>query len=604
MLFIRYNFLEWKFILYNIIMAKVNTVSVPTAIEGMNRLNLNYEHVTTSDFMRLQPVGYRHMPKTEHYRVNVSSTVNPLPIQLPVYGRVRQNVRAFFVPYRLVMPQWHKFFNDELASNFSNTSLIDGVPFFTVGDLVAFLINGVGGTYRYVDKVTDASAIANGDYDIELEGQHWNFNALGRRVYSFLLSLGYCAWGDTKNDFRFNCLALFAYAKLYIDWFANPQYLNSIDVIRIQQILSYNDPTTPFQLSAVADFITICEFCTLVCYDQDEYFNYAWDNPVSPNTNQFSQLTWNDPTSSNISVEVDGTGTALMRQNSASITNIGSQTSHEFLRRISEYQKRHQLAGARSIDRVLLQFGIVSDYLRMERSIYVGNFVTEVKIGNVYATANGSNGQTYSTVGDYAGVGFGKGQHTWEFKADEEGIFIVVHSLVPSGGFYQGYDRNNRCFLKSDFYNPEYDSSVQIIEKGEVYVSKNQGFIGSANYDAGFGVSGKYAEKKFSRNFVTGDIRFFSGGAYGDAWHLMRTLNDSMFGTTDGLVHSNDFARGTDRRNYDRIFQYTGNEFDHFICDFFFEAHAYSPLKPAFETFDFESDKNKITIQTNGSMVN
>lgn len=590
-------------------MAKVNTVSVPTAIEGMNRLNLNYEHVTTSDFLRLQPVGYRHMPKTETYRVNVSSIVNPLPIQLPVYGKVKQNIRAFFVPYRLVMPQWHKFFNDELASNFSNTSIVDGVPFFTVGDLVSYLLWGTQNVHRYVVEVTDATAIANGEYDIQLNGQYWNFKRLGRRVYSFLLSLGYCAWGDNKNSFRFNCLALFAYAKLYVDWFANPQYLNSNDVIRIQQILSYNDPTTPFQLSTVTDFMTICEFCTLVCYDQDEYFNYAWDNPVSPNTNQYSSLIWNDP-SSNIQVRsVMGAstvtdGTPFMSTPSVSSGNLGTQTSHEFLRRISEYQKRHQLAGARSIDRMLLQFGIISDSLRMERSIYVGNFVINVKIGNVYATANGSNGQTFSTVGDYAGVGFGKGEHSWEFKADEEGIFIVVHSLIPSGGFYQGYDRNNRCFLKSDFYQPEYDSSVQLIEKGEIYVSKNQGFVGNSNYDAGFGFSGKYAEKKFPRNFVTGDIRFFSGGSYGDAWHLMRSLNDSMFTSTDGLVHSNDFARGTDRWNYDRIFQYTGNDFDHFICDFYFEAHAYSPLKPAFETYDFESEKNKITIQTNGSMVN
>lgn len=111
-------------------MANLNKVDVPVAVEHKTKLDLSFDHVTTMGFMRLQPVGYRHMMKTEHLNVTANSVVRPAPIEVPFYGSLVQNLRGFFVPYRLVFPQWHAFHEDVIGTNYGANSLVSKPPVF------------------------------------------------------------------------------------------------------------------------------------------------------------------------------------------------------------------------------------------------------------------------------------------------------------------------------------------------------------------------------------------------------------------------------------------------------------------------------------------
>lgn len=579
-------------------MANLNKVDIPIALEHRTKLDLSCDHVTTMDFMTTQPVYYRHMIKGEHLSLNAESKVRPAPIEVPVYGSLKQNLRYFFVPYRLVFPNWDSFYNDTIASNYGRSSLVSSPPLITNAALVTFFSLPLYG----MSTVGTAQ-----DYDFYDADEYRKFTFLGRFMFKLIRSLGYEPLWCKTRDVTYNALGLLAYCKIYVDWYANSQYLNSNAVLLLERITKYNDPANYYNLNA-GDLFQLLSLVHNCVYDSDDYYVNAWDNPVSPNSGQFTAFGFADPTATGGAyVQTNVNGTPEMVTNNAFPQSIGTTYIHEALKRLTDFQKRHALAGARSIDRVLAQYGVVTDSLRQQRSIYVGNQKVSVEIGSVYATADSSDGFNQSRTGDYAGAGYGQGSGNIDFTADEEGVLICVASIIPSGHLVQGYDRNNMHKNKTDFFVPEFDSlGVQAIEKGEVYVSNTADFASNSDtdYQGVFGFSGRYAEYKRPKSFLTGDLSLPNFLAGGHSWHLFRLLTDGRFGDVTSLVHSLDFTRGLDAAQYHRIFQYTGGDYEPFYCFIHFNVASFAPCKPLFETYEFESQGSKKVPTENGNKVN
>lgn len=581
-------------------MANLNKIDVPIAVTHKTKLDLSCDHVTSMNFMTTQPVYYRHMIKGEHISINASSTVRPAPIEVPAYGQLNQNLRYFFVPYRLVFPNWDSFYNDVIASNYSESSLVSSPPVVTNRTLVSVLIG-------LSSVATDSSAL----YDFSINNTHYVLSPVGRFLLKILRSLGYEPIWDEKSELEYNALALLAYAKCYVDWYANSQYLNTSDVLNFEQAFKFNTPSQHFVVSGnlVHQFVLLVRN---VVYDTDDYFVNAWDNPVSPNSGQFTSFSFTDPTSTGGAyVQTNTNGTPEMIINTDYPQSIGTTYIHEALKRLTDFQKRHALAGARSIDRVLAQYGVITDSLKQQRSIYVGNQQTTIDIGSVYATASGTNTDgSSSSTGDYSGAGFGKKDgYILDFTADEEGIILCIASIIPSGSIVQGYDRNNLHLDKTDFFVPEFDSlGVQAIQRGEVYVSNNESYHtadsdGSTNYTKPFGFTGRYGEYKRPKSFLTGDLSLSTAMQGGSAWHLFRLFDDSSFGEVVYQTHSLTFTRGIDATQYHRIFQYINGDLDPFYCFMHFNVASFAPCKPLFETYEFEENGKQVPTE-NGNKLN
>lgn len=587
---------------------------VPIAVEAHSKLDLPADHASTGMFMLLQPMYYRHTLKTERLDLSFISTIRPNPMVVPTFGRVRHNLRHFFVPYRQIFPNWEEFISDVIASNFDSSSQVIGVPYFTSTSLCKLFFDLVdpsdpsqGTIYGLAYYVATPSTNPL-NYDFIYGGNHFKLTRLGRNFYKVLYSLGYEIVGNGKS-FVFNALALLAYAKVYSDWYANSQYLNDALYLQLQRFFKFNDPSSSLVLND-GDLYSILIFIRPAIYDSNPYFEDAWDNPISPNSNQFTAFSFADPTSNNGSyVASIANGTPEMFQSSAASSSIGTKYVHDALQKLSEYQKRHALSGARAIDRVLSEYGLQTDYLKSQRSIYVGVSSSDVDINSIFATANGSNSSGDSVVGDYAGAGIGHGNSFMQFQNDEEGIFISISTIQPSGGYYQGYDRNNRALTKWQFYQASVDAlGVQSIEKGEVYVSRDLDTFNAGdadNYLGHFGFTGRYGERKRSINRVSGDFAFPSVLAGGGAWHLMRSFNDAYFSNNViNIVHSEDFARGTDAEQYLRLFTYTDYDLDPFNIFLHVDCVSHAPCHPLTDSFIWNSDASKVTINSNGPKVN
>lgn len=593
---------------------------VASAAVNHSKLDVSSTHITTGNFMKLQPVYYRHMLPGEHIK-GVGNVLSRLaPVAVPTYGRCRLNMRAFFVPFRCVMPNWNEFIVDTIASNNTSSSIVPSSPILpnsVIVSLYTTLISpgNIGLYSRKLDPndTDDADIISAGTYDFSYNSNYYLFNARGRWMYKVLTSLGYRPIWNTKDDFNFSALGLLSLCKVYLDWYANSAYLNHQIYLSVMQLLKYNDPTAGLVLT-YTDLLNISTMLKQINYDSgnDVYLN-AWDNPMSPNNGLSTKFSMEDlplyyggNPSTSVEMASSGYQTPYMKQSAASQQGIGTQYIHQALKAMTDYVKRNQLSGAYAVDRFLSRFGINLDSAKVDRSVYIGASSVDIDFGTVMQTVNTAGAGNPSNLGDYAGQGIGRGSLNFDFKCDEFGLFLVTYSIIPVAHLYQGFDRNNLHVLKQQFYQPEYDNlGCSAISKGEVYVSKNNSFGSPADYSNVFGFAPRYYEYKQKTDYVTGDFVLASVMAGGDSWHLNRQFDDDSFanGITD-LTHSYDFVTGYDAGQFDRIFQYTDSSIDKFYLVFNFAAESLAPCKSLFDTYKFDELGRELTLDAGGAKVN
>lgn len=609
-------------------MSNLQNVQLPIAAQHKTKLDLSCDHVTTANFMQLQPVYYRHMIKGEHINLSALATLRLLPLTVPIFGKMRINLRAFFCPWRLVFNKADHFFADTIGSGNTKSGLVSSCPIIRNNTFVGLfydVINGVS-TYGLATIVPTDSQTGEPTsvYDFKIVGGtlsnpvYIRLNSKGRAWLKLLWSLGYRFNWNLSDITTYSALALIAYARIYYDWYTNSSYLDSATILALDRIFNWNEPDA--LVLSIPYLSYILSLSWFVQYDNDAYFNAAWDNPMSPISSQQSGYLFNDivNTVSNGSYgQVTNTSlyginnpenTPIMTQYYNGTQYIGSQYLHDALKKLQNFSKRHQLSGARVIDRTLADWGFASDALQNSRTIYIGSQSIDIDTGQVLSTANTADG----SLGDYAGVGRAQGSKTWDFECDEFGLFVVTASILPSGSIVQGCDRNNMKSNKFDFFTPALDGlAVQAVSRREVYMSPNGDFGGAAgaDYEGGvFGFVGRYGEYKRPISWLTGDASLLSFQD-ANAWNLYRLFGDESFqgengATASAIVHSLDFTRGSDWQQYNRIFNLQDDSQDKFILDIHFNVGAYAPCKPLFETYEFDELGKEITLAAQGSKVN
>ena len=94
--------------------------------------DLSHDQITTSDFGYIIPICYRDMVPNDDFVVKPNLFVRLSPLAVPTYGRVKCRVHHFFVPYRILYPQWNKFITSD-RTNFT------AVPFFAASNLSSYV---------------------------------------------------------------------------------------------------------------------------------------------------------------------------------------------------------------------------------------------------------------------------------------------------------------------------------------------------------------------------------------------------------------------------------------------------------------------------------
>lgn len=207
--------------------------------------------------------------------------------------------------------------------------------------------------------------------------------------------------------------------------------------------------------------------------------------------------------------------------------------------RLQEWLEKSMRGGRRLFENILIFFGLRSPDMRMQRPEYIGGSKSAIQISEVLNTT----GTEDAPQGTMAGHGVAVAQpKNSTYKVQEWGYVITIMSVMPKTAYQQGIPRH---FLKHtdpmQIYWPQFD------HLGEQEIAIRELFAYSTDSDVTFGYIPRYSEYKFMNSRVCGEFATTL-----DFWHMGRIfdvppfLNSSfvlanpthrVFAVTDENVH-------------------------------------------------------------------
>ena len=634
-------------------------------MEGFSNFITDTDYATGSSYVRIQSVPwFTNSDLCDAFKYNASNPVNlsePITpgFYLRQYGDYQYMVDetgkiALYTVTGIVKvgfysdgQNWYWCYNlqDPLRTALQNFGHSDrGTASFTtdVSTIIALTESSTSSYYDFEftapshqgiwfeDEYPAPSIIGDYDhykFDYEFNGSYYRFTNDGRRFYTLLCSLGYRvdfknsagAWTNTQ---KLSAGKLLAWTKVMLDWYEPSQYaLTSSLATLFSGVL----PSSGRHIDST-DLTNIASL-QFVCYDRD-YFTSAWNNPSAPNVADTGVLVDDDTvinnisganinyrtvartTSSGVFGSVNGSPTINgVVDNSGSV--VGQPTPYNIswyildqLRALTNYTRRHQLSGFRTVDRYLSQYGIKLSDDRVQRCYYIDGYSYSADIMDIMSTAD----TPQASLGDYAGKGiaYSDAHRSIDFDCDEFGYLIVVSSVVPEVGYVQGIMRENFHLDRFSFFNADFDNlGTQAIRHDELFADNGLMKIDGSGIattvltpDSVFGFTPRYMEYKIGYDFLTGDFNIPSRREGMDAYHLFRLFND---GNINPINKS--FLYG-EQKQYDRIFNNTDDDYDHMYIVHNCHITAYRAMKSASDVYDFEHAPGDVMqVAANGTQL-
>ena len=291
--------------------------------------------------------------------------------------------------------------------------------------------------------------------------------------------------------------------------------------------------------------------------------------------------------------------------------------------RLLRFTNKNNVIGRSIRDYAKSHYGIDDLQTDSNMSVKINSNRVDINFDDVMNTAASPD----AFLGEYAGKGIGyKESDTTYFTAEDFGFLICMSVIVPESGYFQGSLKENKIFDKFEFFTEEFDAlGYDVITRGEI---KNDFDVESENYkpstafdtSKGFGFIPRYSHFKVGRNIVNGDLTLRSTREGLKGYYL-----DKIFPSVKEKVIELDSQRNIESidlvepdylpsvvstnirkidlqdnvGNYNRIFQYTDVDLDHFIIQKVFDFEVVAPWKSLSDSFDTFSSEDNGTITRN-----
>lgn len=480
-----------------------------------NIFDLSHDRKFSGKMGKLIPTLVMDLVPGDQVTLNSSLFMRFAPLVAPVMHQVSAYVHYFFVPNRLVFPQWEDFITGGEDGKDSTTW-----PYFSL----AVEESATGSIWDYMglpewssDHIVEVSAIPFAAYNL-IYNEYYRDQNLVERL-------------DVDLDPGQNDTALYG---------------------TLQNRAWHHDYFTsalPWTQKGAAVTLPLGSTAPIV-YDD------------FPNNNQIvRQPSTSDPIpdavlgSSNDSFaylyDTDSDGVVNIDLNNSHYADLSAATAATIndLRRafkLQEWLEKNARGGSRYIESIAVHFGVQSADRRIQRPEFIGGFRAPVKISEVLQNAPATEEVT-TPQGNMAGhaVSVG-GSERFSYFAEEHGYIIGIMSVMPKTAYQQGIPKHFLRRDKFDYYWPEFANiGEQPIEKQELYVD-------SSDPTGTFGYTPRYAEYKYMNSSVHGDFRTTL-----DFWHMGR-----KFSSEPAL--NQDFIE-MDYTEVDRIFA-VEDDSDHLWC--------------------------------------
>lgn len=236
--------------------------------------------------------------------------------------------------------------------------------------------------------------------------------------------------------------------------------------------------------------------------------------------------------------------------------------------RLQEWLERNARGGARYIEIITAHFGVRSSDARLQRPEFLGGSSTPITISEVLQTSNtaGATGDKATPQGNMAGHGVSVGSSNYvSYRAEEHGYIIGIMSVMPKTAYQQGVPKHWKKLDKFDYYWPSFANiGEQPIYNEELY---HQNTAEDAEV---FGYTPRYAEYKYIPSTVHGEFRDTL-----KFWHMGRIFQTKP-------VLNQDFIE-CDSTEVDRVFAVEDDATEHLYVYLHNEVKA-TRLMPYFGT--------------------
>lgn len=467
-----------------------------------NVFDLTHDVKLSLNMGQLVPICVMEAVPGDKFSIGTESLVRFAPLVSPVMHRMDVSFHYFFVPNRLVWPNWEKFITN---TPLSDTGQLPAFPHFIMDD-------------------TEYTPLADymGIPTPEPLSQPENISALPFAAYQ-------CIYNEYYRDQ--NLQAEIDY-KL-VDG-VNGDFLTKYGILRRRAWEhDYFTAALPWAQKGPAVDIPLGEVRLLDSWDETQHTpsfrldtNSGGDPIYGDLVAEATDGNINTSTFPGAKAAYDPDGTL----------EVGATTITDLRRafRLQEWLERNARGGTRYVENILSHFGVRSSDKRLQRPEYITGTKSPVVISEILNTTGTEELPQGNMAGHAVSVTSGK---FGSYFCEEHGYIIGIMSVMPKTAYQQGIPKH---FLKvNDPFEYFWPSFAHIGEQ-EVKVRELYGFNIEGNNT--FGYVPRYAEYKFQHNRVAGDFRTTL-----NYWHLGR-----IFSTPPNL--NEEFVQCTPS---DRIFAVT-----------------------------------------------
>lgn len=531
---------------------------VPKINLPRSKFDLSYEHKTTFNAGKLVPVCVQEVLPGDSFEVNQTNLIRlASSLVTPLMDTLELKFEWFFVPNRLVWDNWERMNGQQ----------------DNPGDSTDFLVPSVS-----ISASTP---------------KYWSKNTI----------LEYMGVPPFCNVDYINILPLRAYAKIYDDWYRDEnlcksfrqhieesgpgtiEWINAVDQIYGKGDCSYSSTTdNVFDTEMTSIYEKMFGLATRA--KKKDLFTSSLPfpqkgpgvsiplgttAPVSFNLDGFVgnaniPVYYKSGESGTSGIEKDSlfaSGQVTGNQQITAVADLSEATAATInsLRQAFQLQKYYeQLArgGSRYTEIIRSFFGVTSPDARLQRSEYLGGFVTPINFQSVAQTSATSS---VSPQGHLTSFGIGVNQnHGFQRSFTEHGYIICMASVVSTPSYSQGLPRFLSRRGKLDFYLPTFAHlGEQAILNKEIYARDRE------HGDEVFGYQERFVEYRFNQNMLSAQMAVDNPIAL-NSWTLSQKF-DSLPALNNAFIE--------ETPPIDRVVAVgSGTGAHQFILDVFFKINA------------------------------
>lgn len=575
-----------------------------------SKFRFDTQTVGTNDFYRSKVVYTKELMPGEDISIEMNTFTRLETLAKPTFMRADIVNRAFFVPYRTIFDRWNEFITD-VPYQFGNGSRYANIP--TVGNesLVSLFLEVSNNNAQVYTGTGRGDFI----YRVNNTNTKYRFTERGKKLYSLLLGLGYQINWTSQDATTMSALPLLAYAKIWYDWFRNPNFSNG----EFSKIFRQNGIGDEYSDTGLMEFLPdILD----IDYSKD-YFSSAWLKPVGPADSLESTFNLQDPTMPSVpatikgkvgngnvgSYSTDGTPAASNINSTGTLNNLTDYIV-DALHRVTQYVKRHNIVGSKVLDRYFADYGFKLDSDKLTMSMHLGTHTVPITIGDVMSNSDtvGTDGSGAS-LGDYAGKGIGsssmqrQGSNVIKFSTEEFGLLIITSTIIPTMMYTQGRAAHTKRLGHLDFFNSSFDNLGPEAISRDLLIANYGAYDGTVSLDPTlysnnvangiFGYLPRYSTYKAqTHDIVMGDYACGTLNEGAQSWFCYRPISGNLTQRADKDFNNAKYAAEDLSQIWMTPAAPDGSMQEHFNMFFDFNVQSYMPAKPLFDIFELNDEED------------